>query len=141
MNKIVMLVCTLLALGGHALTDTERQYLRNLAARPKCVARTPVVIDGVQHVVETWKRGKYEWSQTNAVRRIIGKKQTNTFEDKIREFATDADMLRRMKSSAKKMQNATKLIVHFAEKARDAAEDAEAVEFFNALIAVLKGEG
>lgn len=86
MKRIVFTLAALAAFAVFGLTDTERQYLRNLAQRPRCEARTPVVIGGVTNIVETWRRGGYEWKQTNVVRRIIGKTQTNTFEQRLAEL-------------------------------------------------------
>ena len=86
MKRIVFTLAALAAFAVFGLTDTERQYLRNLAQRPRCEARTPVVIGGVTNIVETWRRGGYEWKQTNVVRRVIGKTQTNTFEQRLAEL-------------------------------------------------------
>ena len=86
MKRIVFTLAALAAFTVFGLTDTERQYLRNLAQRPRCEARTPVVIGGVTNIVETWRRGGYEWKQTNVVRRVIGKTQTNTFEQRLAEL-------------------------------------------------------
>lgn len=86
MKRIVFTLAALAAFAVFGLTDTERQYLRNLAQRPRCEARTPVVIGGVTNIIETWRRGGYEWKQTNVVRRVIGKTQTNTFEQRLAEL-------------------------------------------------------
>ena len=86
MKRIVFTLAALAAFAVFGLIDTERQYLRNLAQRPRCEARTPVVIGGVTNIVETWRRGGYEWKQTNVVRRVIGKTQTNTFEQRLAEL-------------------------------------------------------
>jgi len=86
MKRIVFTLAVLAAFAVFGLTDTERQYLRNLAQRPRCEARTPIVIGGVTNIVETWRRGGYEWKQTNVVRRVIGKTQTNTFEQRLAEM-------------------------------------------------------
>lgn len=86
MKRIVFTLAALAAFAVFGLTDTERQHLRNLAQRPRCEARTPVVIGGVTNIIETWRRGGYEWKQTNVVRRVIGKTQTNTFEQRLAEL-------------------------------------------------------
>ena len=86
MKRMVLALLALAAFASFGMTDTERQYLRNLAQRPRCESRKTVVIGGVTNVVETWRRGEYEWRQTNAVRRVIGKVQTNTFEQRLAEM-------------------------------------------------------
>ena len=86
MKRIIFTFAALAAFALSGMTDTERQYLRNLAQRPRCEERKQVVIGGVTNIVETWRRDGYEWKQTNAVRRIIGKTQTNTFEQRLAEM-------------------------------------------------------
>ena len=85
MKRIIFTFAALAAFALSGMTDTERQYLRNLAQRPRCEERKQVVIGGVTNIVETWRRGGYEWKQTNAVRRVIGTVQTNTFEQRLAE--------------------------------------------------------
>lgn len=86
MKQLTLAMAVITALAAFGLTDTERQYLRNLALRPRCESRDMAVIGGMTNIVETWRRGGYEWKQTNAVRRIIGKMQTNTFEQRLAEL-------------------------------------------------------
>lgn len=86
MKRLTLAMAAIAVLAAFGLTDTERQYLRNLAQRPRCESRNMVVIGGVTNIVETWRRGGCEWKQTNAVRRIIGKTQTNTFEQRLAEL-------------------------------------------------------
>ena len=76
------------------MTDTERIHLRNLAQRPRCESRRLVVVGGTTNVVETWRRGGYSWTQTNAVRRVVGRVQTNTFEQRLAEARAQAEELR-----------------------------------------------
>ncbi len=100
MKRIVLALSALAAFASFGMTDTERQYLRNLAQRPRCESRKMVVIGGVTNVVETWRRGEYEWQQTNAVRRIIGKVQTNTFEQRLAELRQIAEQWRETATNA-----------------------------------------
>ena len=85
MKRLLFVLAVLVAFALFGMTDNERQYLRNLAQRPRCEARKMVVIGGVTNIIEIWRRGEYEWQQTNAVRRIIGTVQTNTFEQRLAE--------------------------------------------------------
>ena len=85
MKRLAFALAVTAVFAAIGMTDTERQYLRNLAQRPRCEERKQVVIGGVTNIVETWRRGGYEWKQTNVVRRIIGKRQTNTFEQRLAE--------------------------------------------------------
>lgn len=94
MKRLIFALSALAAFASFGMTDTERQYLRNLAQRPRCESRKMVVIGGVTNVVETWRRGEYEWQQTNAVRRVIGKVQTNTFELRLAEMREIAERWR-----------------------------------------------
>ena len=91
MKRIVLPLAAIAALAAFGLTDTERRHLRSLAERPRCEARERVVIGGVTNIVETWRRCGYEWKQTNAVRRVIGTVQTNTFEQRLAELRTLAE--------------------------------------------------
>lgn len=86
MKRLALAMAAIAVLTAFGLTDTERQYLRNLAQRPRCESRNMVVIGSVTNTVETWRRGDYEWKQTNVARRIIGKTQTNTFEQRLAEL-------------------------------------------------------
>lgn len=83
MKRIAFAMAAIAAVSAHGLTDTERIHLRNLAQRPRCEERRQVVVGGVTNIVETWRRGGYSWTQTNAVRRVIGTVQTNTFEQRL----------------------------------------------------------
>lgn len=86
MKRLALAMAAIAVLTAFGLTDTERQYLQNLAQRPRCESRNMVVIGSVTNIVETWRRGGYEWKQTNVARRIIGKTQTNTFEQRLAEL-------------------------------------------------------
>lgn len=79
------LAAVIAAFASLGMTDTERIHLRNLAQRPRCESRRLVVVGGTTNVVETWRRGGYSWTQTNAVRRVVGRVQTNTFEQRLAE--------------------------------------------------------
>ena len=94
MKRIAFVVAAVAALSAHGLTDTERIHLRNLAQRPRCEERKQVVVGGVTNIVETWRRGGYSWTQTNAVRRVIGTVQTNTFEQRLEELRALAEQWR-----------------------------------------------
>lgn len=100
MKRLLFALAVFVAFALFGMTDNERQYLRNLAQRPRCEARKMVVIGGVTNIIETWRRGEYEWQQTNAVRRIIGKVQTNTFEQRLAEMREIAAQWREMATNA-----------------------------------------
>ena len=85
------LAAVVAAFASLGMTDAERIHLRNLAQRPRCEGRRLTVIGGVTNIVETWRRGGYEWKQTNAVRRVIGTVQRNTFEERLAEMRTLAE--------------------------------------------------
>lgn len=84
--KKTAIAFALAATAALAMTNLDRYRLKAVAERPRCESRQPVVIGGVTNIVETWRRGPYTWSQTNAVRRIVGKVQTNTFEQRLGEW-------------------------------------------------------
>ena len=94
MKRLLFVLAVLVAFALFGMTDNERQYLRNLAQRPRCEARKMVVIGGVTNIIEIWRRGEYEWQQTNAARRIIGTVQTNTFEQRLEELRALAEQWR-----------------------------------------------
>lgn len=129
-----------------ALTDQERQILRNLGKRERCVDRRPIVINGVTNIVETWKRGEFTWTQTNAVRQIVGKKQTNTFEErlaaysaKVEEYRADAEVTKEMRAQAKRAgKNLAKVIKAMEQAIKKAATEEEA-ELYRSLIELLEG--
>ena len=100
MKRIVLALFAFAVFATFGMTDTERQYLRNIAQRPRCESRKVIVIGGVTNIVETWRRGEYEWQQTNAVRRIIGKVQTNTFEQRLAEMREIAAQWREVATNA-----------------------------------------
>lgn len=100
MKRIIFTFAALTAFALSGMTDTERQYLRNLAQRPRCEERKQVLIGGVTNIVETWRRGGYEWKQTNAVRRVIGTVQTNTFEQRLAEARALAKQWRETATNA-----------------------------------------
>ena len=91
MKRIVLSLAAIAAVAAFGMTKAERQHLRMLAERPRCEARECVVVGGVTNIVETWRRGGYEWRQTNAVRRVIGTVQTNTLEQRLAELRTLAE--------------------------------------------------
>ena len=88
------LTAVVAAFASLGMTDTERIHLRNLAQRPRCESRRLIVVGGTTNVVETWRRGGYSWTQTNAVRRVVGRVQTNTFEQRLAEARAQAEELR-----------------------------------------------
>ena len=95
MRKAVLsLAAVIAAFASLGMTDTERIHLRNLAQRPRCESRRLVVVGGTTNVVETWRRGGYSWTQTNAVRRVVGRVQINTFEQRLAEARAQAEELR-----------------------------------------------
>ena len=95
MKKAVLsLAAVVAAFASLGMTDTERIHLRNLAQRPRCESRRLVVVGGTTNVVETWRRGGYSWTQTNAVRRVVGRVQTNTFEQRLAEARAQVEELR-----------------------------------------------
>lgn len=94
MKRIVFSLVAIAAIAAFGMTETERRHLRMLAERPRCEARERVVIGGTTNIVETWRRGGYEWKQTNAVRRVIGIVQRNTFEERLAEMRTLAEQWR-----------------------------------------------
>ena len=100
MKRIMFAVAAIAAVSAHGLTDTERIHLRNLAQRPRCEERRQVVVGGVTNIVETWRRGGYSWTQTNAVRRVIGTVQTNTFEQRLAEARALAKQWRETATNA-----------------------------------------
>lgn len=140
MKRIMFAVAAIAAVSAHGLTDTERIHLRNLAQRPRCEARAQVVIGGVTNIVETWRRGGYEWKQTNAVRRVIGTVQRNTFEEKVAEaralaaeYETDAKAIRDLRKSAKKTAKNLEKLRKNIEKAKKQSQDADELAFYTAL--------
>ena len=129
-----------------ALTDQERQILRNLGKRERCVDRSPVVINGVTNIVETWRRGEFTWTQTNAVRKIVGKKQTNTFEErlaaysaKVEEYRADAEVTKDMRNQAKRAGKNLAKVVKAMEQAIKKAATEEEAELYRLLIELLEG--
>lgn len=129
-----------------ALTDQERQILRNLGKRERCVDRSPVVINGVTNIVETWRRGEFTWTQTNAVRKIVGKKQTNTFEErlaaysaKVKEYRADAEVTKDMRNQAKRAGKNLAKVVKAMEQAIKKAATEEEAELYRLLIELLEG--
>lgn len=140
MKRIIFTFAALAAFALSGMTDTERQYLRNLAQRPRCEERKQVVIGGVTNIVETWRRGGYEWKQTNAVRRVIGTVQRNTFEEKVAEaralaaeYETDAKAIRDLRKSAKKTAKNLEKLRKNIEKAKKQSQDADELAFYIAL--------
>ena len=101
MKKAVLsLAAVVAAFASLGMTDTERIHLRNLAQRPRCESRRLVVVGGTTNVVETWRRGGYSWTQTNAVRRVVGRVQTNTFERRLAEARAQAEQWRETATNA-----------------------------------------
>ena len=94
MKRLLIVTLSLVALVALGMTNLERYRLRAVAERPRCESRKPVVIGGVTNIVETWRRGQYTWSQTNAVKRIVGKFQKNTFAERIAEAREAAEQWR-----------------------------------------------
>ena len=140
MKRIVFSLAAVAALAVCGMTKAERQHLRMLAERPRCEARERVVIGGTTNIVETWRRGGYEWKQTNAVRRVIGIVQRNTFEEKVAEaralaaeYETDAKAIRDLRKSAKKTAKNLEKLRKNIEKAKKQSQDADELAFYTAL--------
>ena len=139
--KRIISICAIAAVGcAFALTDTERQYLRNLSTRPRCEDRKLIVEGGKTNIVETWRRGGYEWKQTNGVRRIIGKIQSNTFLDQIQSYKLDADMTRDMRKKAKKAGKNLEKVLKVLHQVVDKATSEDEAELYRSLIELLEGE-
>jgi hypothetical protein len=147
MKKVgLLLIAAALAGSAVALTDEERIILRNLGKRERCVSRSPVVINAVTNIVETWRRGDFVWVQTNAVRTIVGKRQTNTFEEKLaafkaqlEEYRADAEVTNKMRGQAKRAgKNLAKVIKAMEQAIKKAATEEEA-ELYRMLIELLEG--
>ena len=140
MKKLILLL-SIAAIGCvFALTDTERQYLRNLSTRPRCEARQLIIDGGKTNIVETWRRGGYEWKQTNGVRRIIGKIQSNTFLDQVQSYKLDADMTREMRKKAKKAGKNLEKVLKVLRQAVDKATSEDEAELYRSIIELLEGE-
>ena len=138
--KKLILILSMAAIGCvFALTDTERQYLRNLSTRPRCEDRKLIVDGGKTNIVETWRRGGYEWKQTNGVRRIIGKIQSNTFLDQIQSYKLDADMTRDMRKKAKKAGKNLEKVLKVLHQVVDKATSEDEAELYRSLIELLEG--
>ena len=140
MKKLILLL-SIAAIGCvFALTDTERQYLRNLSTRPRCEARQLIVDGGKTNIVETWRRGGYEWKQTNGVRRIIGKIQSNTFLEQVQSYKLDADMTRDMRKKVKKAGKNLEKVLKVLHQVVDKATSEDEAELYRSLIELLEGE-
>lgn len=140
MKKLILLL-SMAAIGCvFALTDTERQYLRNLSTRPRCEARQLIVDGGKTNIVETWRRGGYEWKQTNGVRRIIGKIQSNTFLEQVQSYKLDADMTREMRKKAKKAGKNLEKVLKVLRQAVNKATSEDEAELYRSIIELLEGE-
>ena len=140
MKKLILLL-SMAAIGCvFALTDTERQYLRNLSTRPRCEARQLIIDGGKTNIVETWRRGGYEWKQTNGVRRIIGKIQSNTFLEQVQSYKLDADMTREMRKKAKKSGKNLEKVLKVLHQVVDKATSEDEAELYRSLIELLEGE-
>ena len=140
MKKLILLL-SMAAIGCvFALTDTERQYLRNLSTRPRCEARQLVIDGGKTNIVETWRRGGYEWKQTNGVRRIIGKIQSNTFLEQVQSYKLDADMTRDMRKKVKKAGKNLEKVLKVLHQVVDKATSEDEAELYRSLIELLEGE-
>lgn len=140
MKKLILLL-SMAAIGCvFALTDTERQYLRNLSTRPRCEERKLIVEGGKTNIVETWRRGGYEWKQTNGVRRIIGKIQSNTFLEQVQSYKLDADMTRDMRKKAKKAGKNLEKVLKVLHQVVDKATSEDEAELYRSLIELLEGE-
>lgn len=139
MKKLILLL-SMAAIGCvFALTDTERQYLRNLSTRPRCEERKLIVEGGKTNIVETWRRGGYEWKQTNGVRRIIGKIQSNTFLEQVQSYKLDADMTRDMRKKAKKAGKNLEKVLKVLHQVVDKATSEDEAELYRSLIELLEG--
>lgn len=140
MKKLILLL-SMAAIGCvFALTDTERQYLRNLSTRPRCEARQLIVDGGKTNIVETWRRGGYEWKQTNGVRRIIGKIQSNTFLEQVQSYKLDADMTREMRKKAKKAGKNFEKVLKVLRQAVNKATSEDEAKLYRSIIELLEGE-
>lgn len=140
MKKLILLL-SMAAIGCvFALTDTERQYLRNLSTRPRCEERKLIVEGGKTNIVETWRRGGYEWKQTNGVRRVIGKIQSNTFLEQVQSYKLDADMTREMRKKAKKAGKNLEKVLKVLHQVVDKATSEDEAELYRSLIELLEGE-
>ena len=139
MKKLILLL-SMAAIGCvFALTDTERQYLRNLSTHPRCEERKLIVEGGKTNIVETWRRGGYEWKQTNGVRRIIGKIQSNTFLEQVQSYKLDADMTRDMRKKAKKAGKNLEKVLKVLHQVVDKATSEDEAELYRSLIELLEG--
>lgn len=140
MKKLILLL-SMAAIGCvFALTDTERQYLRNLSTRPRCEERKLIIDGGKTNIVETWRRGGYEWKQTNGVRRIIGKIQSNTFLEQVQSYKLDADMTREMRKKAKKAGKNFEKVLKVLRQAVNKATSEDEAELYRSIIELLEGE-
>ena len=139
MKKLILLLSMAVIGCVFALTDSERQYLRNLSTRPRCEERKLIVEGGKTNIVETWRRGGYEWKQTNGVRRIIGKIQSNTFLEQVQSYKLDADMTREMRKKAKKAGKNLEKVLKVLHQVVDKATSEDEAELYRSLIELLEG--
>ena len=139
MKKLILLLSMAVIGCVFALTDSERQYLRNLSTRPRCEERKLIVEGGKTNIVETWRGGGYEWKQTNGVRRIIGKIQSNTFLEQVQSYKLDADMTREMRKKAKKAGKNLEKVLKVLHQVVDKATSEDEAELYRSLIELLEG--
>lgn len=137
MKTIAMSACLMAASAAFGLTDTERLYLYNLATRPRCVSRATVVVGGRTNVVETWRRGPYEWAQTNLPRRVVGAVQTNTFAERLETLRAEAQRWRDEHAAA---TNRIETFRAFVEARRDKTASWTAREIYQAILDRIDGK-
>lgn len=137
MKTIAMSACLMAASAAFGLTETERQYLHNLATRPRCVSRATVVVGGKTNVVETWRRGPYEWAQTNLPRRVVGAVQRNTFEERIEALRAEAQKWMDEHAAA---TNRIEAFRAFVEARRDKTASWTAREIYQAILDRIDGK-
>lgn len=99
--------------------------VKSVTGRATCTSRGFQVIGGVTNVVETWRRGNYTWAVTNVAKNVFGRKQTNTWQERVAEWRRKSEEWEeRFRLKAKMADAQVKLLQARREayvKLRDAA--------------------
>lgn len=99
--------------------------VKSVTGRATCTSRGFRVVDGVTNVVETWRLGNFTWAVTNVAKSVFGRKQTNTWQERVAEWRRKSEEWEeRFRLKAKVVESQVKLLQTKREayvKLRDAS--------------------
>lgn len=146
---VTALFTVLAAVASAEITIEKQKELAAMRERETVVSRKKISVDGKDYIVEQWKNmpdGR-EW-RTNEVFKVLGVKQHTSWskvkaslEESLAAAELEAKEMKELKKAVKKAAKNISKVVDAIEKAKKKSSSDEETALYDALLALINGEG